>query len=105
MSEVAPAYSHVFEHVFMPKMYVKLETEVCDPIDIDFEIVAGDYDIYSCPCAKELLEDKRDTSDEEAWALAHKFSKTAKNTLCKQSSLKMNNKAIKNVSIARKKKG
>jgi hypothetical protein len=65
-------------HVFLPKMYVNPETGVCDPTDIDFEIVAGDYDIHSYPYAKELLEDKRDTSDEEAWKLVHDFFKDKK---------------------------
>jgi hypothetical protein len=65
-------------HVFIPKMYVNPETEVCDPTDIDFEIVAGDYDIHSYPYAKELLEDKRGTSDEEAWKLVHDFFKDKK---------------------------
>jgi len=65
-------------YVFIPKMYVNPETEICDPTDIDFEIVAGDYDIHSYPYAKELLEDKRDTSDEEAWRLVHEFFKDKK---------------------------
>ena len=65
-------------HVFLPKMYINPKTEICDPTDIDFEIVAGDHDIHSYPYAKELLEDKRDTSDEEAWKLVHAFFKDKK---------------------------
>lgn len=65
-------------HVFIPKMYINPQTGICDPTDIDFEIVAGDYDIHSYPYAKELLEDKRDTSDEEALTLVHGFFKDKK---------------------------
>jgi hypothetical protein len=62
-------------HTFIPKMYINPETGICDPTDIDFEIVGYPVSIYDYPYAKELLEDKRDTSDEEAWALVHKFFK------------------------------
>lgn len=65
-------------HVFLPKMYINPETHILDRTDIDFEIVAGDYDIHSYPYAQELLEDKRDTSDEEAWKLVHAFFKDKK---------------------------
>lgn len=65
-------------HIFIPKMYINPETEICDSTDIDFEIVGHPDSIYNYPYAKELLEDKRDTSDEEAWKLVHKFFKDNK---------------------------
>ncbi|MBE0490614.1 MAG: hypothetical protein IBX44_00005 [Sulfurospirillum sp.] len=65
-------------HVFIPKMYVDPETDIYNPADIDFEIVGYPDDIYNYPYVKELLEDKRDTDDEEAWRLVHEFFKDKK---------------------------
>lgn len=62
-------------HTFIPKMYINPETGICDPTDIDFEIVGYPDSLHSYPYAKEFLEDKRDTSDKEAWALVYKFFK------------------------------
>jgi len=65
-------------HVFIPRAYVNPETEICDPTDIEFEIVDYPDSIYNYPYAKELLEGKRDTDDKEAWRLVDNFFKDKK---------------------------
>jgi len=65
-------------HIFIPRAYVNLETELCDPTDIEFEIVNYPDSIYDYPYAKELLEDKRVTDDKEAWRLVDNFFKDKK---------------------------
>jgi len=69
---------HLGGHVFIPRAYVNPETEICDPTDIEFEIVNYPDSIYNYPYAKELLEDKHDTGDKEAWRLVDNFFKNKK---------------------------